>query len=105
MAPMKSLLTGILVAAVFFACGGDSGGDAAAGPLKTYEEREVLWVEPDDVDAYLEAGNDDVIFVDNRNAFSFTEQHIAEARLIPTDQMARSLGSLPLNKWLILYCT
>lgn len=106
MAFMKSLLTGVLMAAVFFACsGGDGGGDAAAGPLKTYEEREVLWVNPDDVDAYLDAGNDDVIFVDNRNAFTYTEQHIAEARLIPTDQMARSLGSLPLNKWLILYCT
>ncbi|MFN2383869.1 MAG: hypothetical protein ABR559_06345, partial [Gemmatimonadota bacterium] len=80
---MKSGLTGILVAAGFLACGGDGGGDAAAGSLKTYAEREVLFVDPEDVDAYLEAGNDDVIFVDNRNAFSFTEQHIADARLIP----------------------
>ncbi|HUP01464.1 MAG TPA: rhodanese-like domain-containing protein [Gemmatimonadota bacterium] len=85
-------------------CGGASADPDA--PLETYEEREVLFVDPDDLHDWIEAGHEDeVVFIDNRNAFTFEQQHIADARLIPTDQMARSIGSLPLNKWIIMYCT
>ncbi|CAN5299967.1 hypothetical protein BH18GEM1_BH18GEM1_18900 [soil metagenome] len=86
-------------------CGAAADRDA---PLETYEEAErgVLFVEPDDLHDWIESGHEDeVVFVDNRNTFTYEQQHIANARLIPTDQMARSMGSLPLNKWLIMYCT
>ncbi len=53
----------------------------------------------------MDAGNDDVVFVDNRNSFAFQQERIAGARLIPTEAMARSVGSLPLNQWIVLYCT
>lgn len=83
-------------------CGGAAADPDA--PLETYSEREVLFVDADDVRRYMDAGND-VVFVDNRNSFSFQRERIAGARLIPTEAMARSVGSLPLNKWIVLYCT
>lgn len=83
-------------------CGGAAADPDA--PLKTYSEREVLFVDAGDVRRYMDAGNN-VVFVDNRNSFSFQRERIAGARLIPTEAMARSAGSLPLNKWIVLYCT
>lgn len=84
---------------------GCAGGADPTGELAVYEEeRGVLFVEPEGVRDYTEAGND-VVFVDNRNAFSFRQSRIAGARLIPTGEMARSVGSLPLNKWIVFYCT
>ncbi len=83
-------------------CGGAAADPDA--PLKTYSEREVLFVDAGDVRRYVDAGND-VVFVDNRNSFSFQRERIAGARLISVDAMARSVGSLPLNKWIVLYCT
>lgn len=75
-------------------------------PLPTYEERDVLFVNPDDLHAWIEAGHpDDVVFVDNRSQFVFEEKRIQGARLIPTDRIPAAIGSLPLNKWLIMYCT
>lgn len=103
MAPLlRSALLLVLAAAV--ACGESRSPDA---PLEVRQdaERGVAFVEPEELQDYIEAGNDDVVFVDNRNAFGYEQQRIAGARLIPTDQMARSLGSLPLNKWIVLYCT
>jgi hypothetical protein len=89
--------------------GGVIGCDGAAAdpdaPLETYLERDVLFVDPGDVRRYMDAGNDDVVFVDNRNSFAFQQERIAGARLIQTEAMARSVGSLPLNKWIVLYCT
>lgn len=94
----------LLLLAAAVACGESRSIDA---PLEVTQdaERGVAFVEPEELHAYIEAGNDDVVFVDNRNAFSYEQQRISGARLIPTDQMARSLGSLPLNKWIVLYCT
>ena len=100
------ILLATVVAGFALAC--DGGEVDPKAPLPTYEdtERGVAFVDPEDVHAWIEAGHEDeVVFVDNRNTFTFQQQRIAGARLIPTDQMARSLGSLPLNKWLILYCT
>lgn len=84
------------------ACGGTAADPDA--PLRTYEERGVSWVEVDAVEDYLDAGNS-VVFVDNRNAFAFEQLRIAGSRLIGTDAMARSVGTLPLNQWIVLYCT
>lgn len=100
------ILLAVVIAGSAFACGGRDVDPGA--PLATYEdaERGVLFVDPEDVHGWIEAGHEnEVVFIDNRNTFAFQQQRIAGARLIPTDQMARSLGSLPLNKWLILYCT
>jgi hypothetical protein len=81
------------------------GGAATDGELAVYEEeRGVLFVEPEDVREFTEAGHD-VVFVDNRNAFTFQQSRIAGARLIPTGDMERSIGGLPLNKWIVFYCT
>ena len=86
------------------ACGG--GGVDPDGPLPTYEEREVLFVDPEVLHEWMEGGNEgDVVFVDNRTQFVFEEQHIEGARLIPTDRVKAAIGTLPLNKWLIMYCT
>ena len=82
-----------------------SAGGESSGELNVYEEeRGVLFAKPESVRDYTEGGNA-VVFVDNRNAFVFQQKHIVGARLIPTGEMGRSVGSLPLNKWIILYCT
>jgi hypothetical protein len=92
----------IVIPALLAAC---SGEDVPAGELAVYEEeRGVLFVEPEAVREFTEAGND-VVFVDNRNAFTFQQSHIAGARLVPTGDMERSIGGLPLNKWIVFYCT
>jgi hypothetical protein len=92
----------IVLLAVLAAC---SEGNAPADQLAVYEEeRGVLFVEPESVREFTEAGND-VVFVDNRNAFTFQQSRIAGARLIPTGEMERSIGGLPLNKWIVFYCT
>ncbi len=94
----------MLLAGLAACSGGESTGEPV-GELAVYEEeRGVLFVEPESVRDYTEAAND-VVFVDNRNAFSFQQSRIAGARLIPTGEMARSVGSLPLNKWIVFYCT
>jgi hypothetical protein len=93
---------GVVLTGGAVGCGGAAADPDA--PLKTYPEREVLFVDAGDVHRYMDAGND-VVFVDNRNSFSFQQERIAGARLIPTEAMARSVGSLPLNKWIVLYCT
>jgi hypothetical protein len=96
------MTSGLLIGGAI-GCGGATADPDA--PLETYLEREVLFVDPGDVRRYMDAGNNDVVFVDNRNSFSFQQERIARARLIPTAAMARSVGSLPLNKWIVLYCT
>ena len=98
-------ITGIVGAVLLggaIGCGGAAADPDA--PLETYSEREVLFADVGDVRRYMDAGND-VVFVDNRNSFSFQRERIAGARLIPTESMARSVGTLPLNKWIVLYCT
>ena len=95
----------LLAAAVVFACGGEI--DPAA-PLSTHrdEERDVTFVTAEDLHGWMEAGHEnEVVFIDNRNLFTFEQQRIAGARLIPTDDVEPSLGSLPLNKWAVFYCT
>lgn len=99
---MRPLLAIPILLAGLAACSGDG---ESTGELAVYEEeRGVLFVEPESVRDYTVAGND-VVFVDNRNAFSFERSRIAGARLIPTGEMTRSVGSLPLNKWIVFYCT
>jgi hypothetical protein len=99
----RRLLTIIAAGGVFTACGGGIDPNA---PLSTWEERAVLWVEAGDLHDWMEAGHEtEVVFIDNRNAFTYDQQHIAGARLIGVDAVQQSLGSLPLNKWLIMYCT
>ena len=64
------------------------------------------FVTAEDLHGWMEAGHaDEVVFIDNRNLFTFEQRRIAGARLIPTDDVELSLGSLPLNKWAVFYCT
>lgn len=99
---LTELAATLILVAGLAAC---SGSEAPPGELAVYEEeRGVLFVEPESVRDYTEAGND-VVFVDNRNAFTFQQSRIAGARLIPTGDMERSIGGLPLNKWIVFYCT
>lgn len=99
---MRRILCLIIIPALLAAC---SGAEAPADQLAVYEEeRGVLFVEPESVREFAEAGND-VVFVDNRNAFTFQQSRIEGARLIPTGDMERSIGGLPLNKWIVFYCT
>jgi hypothetical protein len=86
------------------ACGGSDVDPAAE--LPTYEEREVLFVDPEVLQAWIEGGHEeDVVFIDNRSQFVYDEQHIAGARLIPAGAVEDVIGSLPVNKWLVMYCT
>lgn len=94
-----------LAAAVVAACGPSVDPEA---PLTeyTWEERGVLFVEPGHVKAWMDAGNaDEVVFVDNRSAFSYSQRRIEGARLLPANDVEGRIGSFPLNKWLIFYCT
>lgn len=103
MRPVLRLQILIAMGGVLVACGGGIDPNA---PLSTWEERGVLWVDADDLHGWMDAGHgSEVVFIDNRNAFTYDQQHIAGARLIGVDAVQRSLGSLPLNKWLIMYCT
>ena len=89
---------------MLLACG---SRDPAAPLQVTHDEaRGVAFVEPEEVRGYVEAGHaDEVVFVDNRGAFAYSQARIAGARLMPTNEMPRSVGNLPLNKWLVMYCT
>jgi hypothetical protein len=95
----------LLATVLLFACGAEIDPDA---PLPTHrdEDRDVTFVTADDLHGWMEAGHaDEVVFIDNRNLFTFEQRRIAGARLIPTDDVEPSLGSLPLNKWAVFYCT
>ena len=95
----------LLATALLLACGGQVAPHA---PLATHrdEERDVTFVTAEDLHGWMEAGHaDEVVFIDNRNLFTFEQRRIAGARLIPTDDVELSLGSLPLNKWAVFYCT
>jgi hypothetical protein len=90
--------------AVAAACGGADVDPSA--PLPTYDEREVLFVDPELLHAWMEGGHqDDVVFVDNRSQLLYQQSHIEGARLVPTENVRSAIGTLPLNKWLIMYCT
>lgn len=99
---MKWPIAALILLTGLAAC---SDPGAPGGELAVYEEeRGVLFVEPESVREFAEAGSD-MVFVDNRNAFTFQQSRIAGARLIPTGEMERSIGGLPLNKWIVFYCT
>ena len=97
----------LLAALAAFACGGGSSIPADADLADyTFVEQDVPFIGVDDLKGWIDAGHaDDVVFLDNRNSMTFREQRIEGARLVPTDQVEAALPSLPLNKWLIFYCT
>lgn len=98
-------LTLIPIAATLLACGSKVDPNA---PLETHRnaERGASFVTAEALHDWMEAGHaDEVVFIDNRNLFTFEQQRIAGARLIPTDDVESSLASLPLNKWAVFYCT
>lgn len=96
----------VALAAVALACGGPSVDPDASLSDYTYVEQDVPFIDPDVLRAWIQAGHEsDVVFIDNRNSLLFQQQRIAGARLIPTDRVDIQLSSLPLNKWLIMYCT
>lgn len=87
-------------------CGGKSVESGTTLDQLTFQDRGVPFVKADDLHAWMEAGHEnDVLFLDNRDAFSYGRLHVQGARLVPVDRMDATLGSLPLNKWAILYCT
>ncbi len=94
------------VASLLTAC---SRGASADEPLRTFtigdRTGEIPWVTARSVHDYLEAGHEDVVFVDNRNAFAFSQKRIENAQLVPTSRIEQELPSLPLNAWLVMYCT
>lgn len=104
---MKRMTPLLLLAALLpLACGGPNVDPATPFPELTYEERGVPFIDADILHAWMEAGNqDEVVFVDNRDAMSFRQQRIEGARLIPTNDMSTSVGKLPVNKWAVFYCT
>lgn len=96
----------LLAATVPLACGGPSVDPATPFTELTYQEQGVPFIDAGDLYGWMESGHeDDVVFVDNRNAFAFQQQRIEGARLIPTNDLEASLGKLPVNKWAVFYCT
>lgn len=94
-----------LAATLLVACGANVDPEA---PLTeyTFEERGVQFVEPEVLKAWMEGGNaDQVVIVDNRSRFSYNQRRIEDARSLPASDVEQSIGSFPLNKWLIMYCT
>jgi hypothetical protein len=103
---MRAPLSTLTLAAVALACGGPSVEPGTPLTEFVYQEQDVPFVNVDDLRAWMEAGNEgEVVFIDNRNSILFQDQRIEGARLVPTDRMDLQLSSLPLNKWLIMYCT
>lgn len=99
-------LGALSLGAALVACGGARVDADTPLSALTYQERDVAFVDAADLRAWIEAGHeDDVVFIDNRNAFTFSQLRIEGARLVPTQEVRQSLGGLPLNKWLIMYCT
>lgn len=95
----------VLLAALTLACGPSVDPDTPLADL-TYEEQGVPFVDAGDLRAWMQAGHEDeIVFVDNRDAAAFRQQRIRDARLIPTSQVQSSLGGLPVNKWAVFYCT
>lgn len=102
--PMRARLA--VPVLLVLACGGPRVDPDASLSDLTYQEQGVPFVDPDDLRAWMQAGHaDEVVFVDNRNGFAFQQLRIEGARLVPTDGVEANLGSLPLNRWLIMYCT
>lgn len=102
----RASLLPIVAAALSIACGGPSVDANATLDELTYQEQEVPFVDADVLHAWMESGNaDQVVFVDNRNAFAFQQQRIEDARLMSVDEVATSMGKLPVNKWAVFYCT
>lgn len=96
----------LLAATVPLACGGPSVDPATPFTELTYQEQGVPFIDAGDLYGWMEAGHEDeVVFVDNRNAFAFQEQRVEGARLIPTNDLETALGKLPVNKWAVFYCT
>lgn len=103
---MRRLALPLIVAALAAACGGPSVDPSASLSDLTYRERGVPFVDAETLAAWMDAGHaEDVVFVDNRNAFAFQQQRVEGARLIPTEDIATSMGKLPVNKWAVFYCT
>ncbi|MBW3660609.1 MAG: hypothetical protein KY397_03130 [Gemmatimonadetes bacterium] len=104
---MRRMVALLSLAAVFaLACGGPEVDPETPFSELTYQEQGVPFIDADRLHAWMEAGHaDDVVFIDNRNAYSFEQQRIRGARLIPTSDVQNSLGKLPVNKWAVHYCT
>lgn len=104
-ATIRTAMILCLAGAILAACGADVDPEA---PLTqyTFEDRGVEFVEPEVLKAWMEAGNaDQVVIVDNRSRFSYNQRRIEGARLLAASDVEQSIGSFPLNKWLIMYCT
>lgn len=101
-----SFVTIAILAFAGLACGGPSVDPDTPFSELTYREQGVPFVDAEDLHAWMGAGHaDDVVFVDNRNAPTFRQQRIEGARLVPTAEVRQSIGGLPMNKWLVMYCT
>ncbi len=88
------------------ACGGVQVDPNAPLPTTREEARNVSFVDAGTLHAWIDAGHrGDVVFIDNRDPFAFEQQHIEGARVVPTDKIEDALPALPLNKYLIFYCT
>lgn len=95
----------LLAALLALACGPSVDPDTPFAEL-TYEEQGVPFIDAGDLHGWMEAGHqDDVVFIDNRNSYTFQQQRIRGARLIPTEDVGNAIGTLPVNKWAVFYCT
>lgn len=101
----RTATTLCLAATLLAACGPDVEPEAPLSEY-TFEDRGVQFVEPEVLVAWMEAGHaDDVVIVDNRSRFSYNQRRVEGARLLPASEVDRRIGSFPLNKWLVMYCT
>jgi rhodanese-related sulfurtransferase len=48
--------------------------------------------------------NDQIVVLDVRTLGEYRQGHLAEAKLIPIDQLSQRLGEIPTNRPILLYC-
>jgi len=56
-------------------------------------------------DAYRAFQDNEALFLDVRDEFSYTAGHVPGALQIESDQLTGRLGDLDPNTWIITYCT
>lgn len=91
----------LLAAALALSACQESASSPAAAPAAPQQDLQPKSVLGTEARALVGAG---AVLVDVRTADEFNELHLEGARNIPLHELGRSLGSLPKDKPIVVYC-